>query len=172
MPMNPRTMGCYRIADGWDIQVSHFRFKFSATEPLSLGHLRTGARNYDFQGTFENKKILINTILTSNLLCNFNRICQWCETENQVFTPRRAKDEEQIDPDTEQSTLTTQKQLNIAHRESRNVDSESFRTCSFCLRMENGQFHISNESVSSEPTNSQSSRLKAVLTDHVQIGQQ
>ena len=40
--------------------------------------------------TCDNKKRLIKTILASNLSCVYNRICQWCDTEKLVPTPRRA----------------------------------------------------------------------------------
>ena len=49
---------------------------FPTTEPFSLGQLRKGRRNYHFQGTSDNKKLLIKTILESELICIYNRICQ------------------------------------------------------------------------------------------------
>ena len=35
-------------------------------QPLSLGQLEKGGINYHFQGAFEDKKILIKTMLASN----------------------------------------------------------------------------------------------------------
>ena len=111
---------------------------FPATEPLSLGQLRNGGSGYHFQGTFDNKTILIKTILATNFLRIYNRTRQWYETQNQVPTLRTAGDEEPIDLDPEQLSLITQKQRNNAtssrrlaattHRKSRDADSESFRT--------------------------------------------
>ena len=109
---------------------------------LSLGRLRKGRRNHNSQGTFDNKKILIKTILASNSQNLHNRICQWHEIENLVLTPRTAEDEEQIDLDPDQLTLISQKTAEratssrrlvaTAHRESRNTDSESFRRGIIC----------------------------------------
>ena len=111
---------------------------FPATEPLSLGQLRNGGSGYHFQGTFDNKTILIKTILATSFLRIYNRTRQWYETQNQVPTLRTAGDEEPIDLDPEQLSLITQKQRNDAtnsrrlaattHRKSRDADSESFRT--------------------------------------------
>ena len=70
---------------------------YTATESLLLGPLRKGGSNHHFQGTIDNKKILIKTVLASNLLCIYNRICHWDETENQVLTPTTSEDELQID---------------------------------------------------------------------------
>ena len=47
---------------------------FPATEPLSLGHLRKGGGKFHFQGTNENKQILMKTTLAGNLRCIYNRI--------------------------------------------------------------------------------------------------
>ena len=66
-------------------------------------------RNCDFQSAFDNKKILIRTILASNQHCIYNRICQLHETENQIPTPRRAEDEKEGDLVPEQLTLILQK---------------------------------------------------------------
>ena len=82
---------------------------FPATELLSLWQLRNGGSGYHFQGTFDNKKILIKTLLATNFLCIFNRICQLYETQNHVLTMRTAGDEEPIDLDPEQLSLITQK---------------------------------------------------------------
>ena len=98
---------------------------YPATEPLSLGQLRKGGSNYRFQGTFENNKILINALLSSNLLCIYNQICHLYETENQILTPRTAEDQEQIDREPEQLTLITQKnKKNNGHK------LEATRCCS------------------------------------------
>ena len=115
---------------------------FLATEPLSLGQLRKGGGNFHFQGTFDNNKILIKSMLATNLLCIYNNFCQWYDTENDVFTPRTAEDEEQIDREPEHLTLITQKTAEHAtssrrlvvttHRESRDADSESLRTGIIC----------------------------------------
>ena len=107
------------------------------TEPVSLGEEEITLPRYN-----DNKKILINTILASNLPCIYNRLCQRYETENQIFTPKRAADEEQIDLDPEHLTWITQKTaenarssrrlLPTTQRESQNMDSESFRTSIIC----------------------------------------
>ena len=78
-----------------------------------LGQLRKGGRNYHFRGTFENKKILIKTICSRNILCIHNGICQTYETEKLELTPRRPEEEDQIDFDPEQLKLITQKQQNM-----------------------------------------------------------
>ena len=80
---------------------------FPATTTLSRGHLKKGERNYLIQGTFENKKVLIKTILASNLLCIFNCTCQWNDTENVVFTPNSSEDKEEIAFDLEQLTTSS-----------------------------------------------------------------
>ena len=53
---------------------------------------------------FENKKILIKTILAGNLLCIYSCICQWYDTDHLALTPRRSEEEEQVDLDPEQLT--------------------------------------------------------------------
>ena len=119
-----------------DINKCHtFHPILPATEPLSLGQLRKGGSDYLFQGTFDNKKIFIQTTWASNFLCIYNRICQ-------VRTPRTADDEEQIDLEPEQLTLFATKTVNNAtssrqlvattRTEPRDVDSENFRTGSIC----------------------------------------
>ena len=60
-----------------------------------------------------NKKILMKTILASNLFCVYNRICQWYETGNQVLIPRTAEYGEQIDPEPELLTFISLKQRNV-----------------------------------------------------------
>ena len=95
-------------------------------------------KHYNFQGTSENKKIPIKSILVSNLL----EFCQWYENENQVLTPTRAEDDEQVYSELEQLTLITQKTAKrttssrrpdaTSHRESRNADSKNVRTSIIC----------------------------------------
>ena len=60
---------------------------FAATEPVSLGHLVKEGRNYHFQRTFDNQTLLINTILASNLLCIYHRICQLYEKSTSISNP-------------------------------------------------------------------------------------
>ena len=100
---------------------------FPATEPLSLAQLRKGAGKCHFPGTFYNKKIFINSMLAGNLLCIYNRICQWYDTENQVLTPRTAEYEAQIDLEPEQLTLITQKKADHATSSRRLVCYNSQR---------------------------------------------
>ena len=119
-----------------DILKCHTSYRiFPATEPLSLGRLRKGGGNYNFPGTFDNKEIFIKSMSANNLLCIYNRICQWYDTENQVLTPRTAEYEAQIDLEPEHLTLITEKTADhatssrrLVSYESRDVDSESFRT--------------------------------------------
>ena len=82
---------------------------FFSDRTTSPGQVRKGGRHCHFQGTFENKKILINIILAGNILCIYNCICHWCDTENLVLTPRRSEEEEQLDLDPELLTTITQK---------------------------------------------------------------
>ena len=111
---------------------------------------------------------------------------------NQVHTPRRAEDEEQIDLEPEQLTLITKKTAKRAtssrrldattHRESRDADSQGFRTGSICQNGGNWTTQLPvnlfwMETVlhffcreHSEPWNSQNSRLQVILDSHVQIG--
>ena len=79
----------------------------------SLGQLKKEEGNYHFQGTFENKKVLIKNILAGNPMCIYNCMCQWYDTENVVPTPRRSEEEEQSDLDPEQLTIITQKDRNM-----------------------------------------------------------
>ena len=65
--------------------------------------------NHDFQGTSENQKIFIKTILAGNLLCIYNCICQWHETENSVSTQRKSEQAEEIDLEPEQLTIITKR---------------------------------------------------------------
>ena len=116
----------------------------------------------------------------------------WCWTC--VLTPRTVEDEEQIDHEPEQLTLFMQETANNAtsssrlvaaiHWESRDTDSESFRTSSICQNGGNWtilyyqwlchgwkQFYSSMRREYSGPRNSQHSRLlQADLNDHVKIG--
>ena len=95
-----------------------------------------------FHGTCDNKKRLINTIVASNLLCIYNRICHWYEIEHLVLAHREQQKTKQIDLEPEQLTLIVQETTNNAtssrrhvattHRESRDADSEKFRTSSTC----------------------------------------
>ena len=65
-------------------------------------------KNYQVQGICE-QEYSHHTILGSNLQGLRNRICQWCDTENLVLTPRTAEDEEQNGLDREQLTNVLQK---------------------------------------------------------------
>ena len=112
-----------------------FHLIFPATEALSLGQLRKGGGNHHLLGTFDNKKIFIKSMSANNLLCIYDRNRQCYDTENQVLTSRTAECEAQIDLEPEQLTLITQKTADHATSsrrlvcyESRDVDSESFRT--------------------------------------------
>ena len=78
-------------------QVSHFTSSISATEPPWPGQMEKEGINYHFEGTYENKKILINTMLAGNLLCIYKCICQWHEPKN-WFPPRRSEEEETSTP--------------------------------------------------------------------------
>ena len=82
VPTNPNDNDIFvalQMVDTFKCRTSHPIFP--ATEPLSLGQLRKGGINYHFHGTFENKRILLKTLLARNLLCIYNRICQCYETE-------------------------------------------------------------------------------------------
>ena len=162
---------------------------FPAGESLSRGQLTKGWRNYHSQSTFENKKLLIETKMASNLLCMHNRICQRYETEP---TPREANNEEQIDLEPQQLTVITQKQRNVPQARGdsvRNVTENretlirrASEQASLVRIVENEQFYITKESVmdgstsapvrweKTGPRNSQHLRLQAFLNDHVKIG--
>ena len=58
---------------------------FPGTEPLIARTVEERRNTVPLPRTLDNKKILIKTLLASNLLSIYNRICQWCETENQAF---------------------------------------------------------------------------------------
>ena len=77
-----RTMGYYRFVDGWHIQVSHHTSHpmCPATESFSLGQMRKRGTNYHFQGTLD--------ILAGNILCVYNCICQWYDTENGTYAEK------------------------------------------------------------------------------------
>ena len=64
---------------------------FPATEPLSFGQWRKGGSGHHFQGTFDNKKILIKTTLANNSTVYYNQICQRYESENQTLTPENSR---------------------------------------------------------------------------------
>ena len=69
----------------------------------------TVEKTHQFQGTIDNKKILLKTIVASNCMC------QWYQTENLVPTPRKSEEEEdEIDLDPEQLTTITQKERNVS----------------------------------------------------------
>ena len=124
------------------------------TEQLSLGQYGK-RRSYHFHGTFETKMLLIMTILASNLLCVYNRNCQWYEIANQIPTPRTAEHEEQIDLEPEQLTLITHKQQTMTQAGGDSVlPTENHETrirkpseqAVFARTVENGQFYITNVS--------------------------
>ena len=113
------TVAC-RMVDIFKCHTSHPIFP--ATEPLSLGRLRIGGRNYHFLGTDGNKKVFIGMRL-----------------KTQVPSMRRSEHDEEID--LEQLTFISKKTANNAtssrlvatsHCESRDADSESFRTGNIC----------------------------------------
>ena len=87
---------------------------FPATEPF-IAWMRNIKRIYHFQGTYQNNKSLINTTLASNLLCIYNRNCQCYDIEKAVPTPRRSKDEEQVE---EQLDLDSEQLTSIAKKNS------------------------------------------------------
>ena len=151
------------------------------------------------QGTFDDNKSFINTILESKLLCTYKRICQWYETEHLVPPPRLAEDKEQIDLDSEQLTCIPQKQRNMPQargdsllltEKSRDAHSRGFRTSNICRNGGNWTHvcifpYISFEPVNllwmknsstplcreySRSKNSQDSRIIAIRNDHVKIG--
>ena len=100
----------------WDSQVSQMVDMFkchTSHTPYSLGQLTKGGRNWHFQGAFENKKILINTIWAGDLLCIYNCMYPWYDTEKLALTPRGSEEDEQIDLDPEQLTSITQKQQTV-----------------------------------------------------------
>ena len=81
-----------------------------ATEPLSLRRLRKGGRYDHYQSTFDNKKILIKTILASNLYAFTIEVASGMRLKNLVPEPRRTEDKEQVHLDPEQLTLIAQRQ--------------------------------------------------------------
>ena len=69
-------------------QTNHYRFDNRRKKGL------TTAKVY-----FENKKMLIKTLMAGNLLCFYKCICQWWDSEHLVFTPRRSEETKDIDLD-------------------------------------------------------------------------
>ena len=136
IPVQLRKDSCFAVLrDRAPSHTSHP--KFPATEPLSVGHLRNGERNNHFQGTLESKKIIINTTPAGNLLCIYNCICQWYDTDKVVPTPRTAAEAEDIDLEPDQLTdyakraehVTSSRRLDVeTYCESRNADSQRLPT--------------------------------------------
>ena len=128
----------------------------------------------NFQGTYENKKTVIKTMLASSWLCIYNRICQW-------YGPRpRAVDNNCAIR--AENTTSSRRLVATTHRASRDADSQSFRTRSTCQNGGIWTILHTNESVvdgnNSSPScredpelmNSQTSRFEAIHNDHVEIG--
>ena len=79
------------------------------------------------------------------------------ETENLVLTPRRSVEEEQINVDPDQLSIITREERNMSQGlrrlhaktrcESRDSDSQSFRTGRIAKTVDIGQFNVTNESV-------------------------
>ena len=163
-----RTMGYYRFVDGWHIQVSHHTSHpmCPATESFSLGQMRKRGTNYHFQGTLD--------ILAGNILCVYNCICQWYDTEKWYLRRESLK----IDLDPEQLTIIKQRERNTSQVRgdcaSRNTDSQSFRKGRICQNVGTWTIlyyqRISHEGNKSTPRNSQNSRFQAILNDRVKIG--
>ena len=131
------------VADCWNIQASYFPPDISSERAIIAWT--------------KNNKILIKTLLASNLPCIYSRVCQLHETGNQVRAPRRAEDEEQIDLDPGHLTLITQHQrkmpqvrgdpllkLTVNHETLIHKASEQAAIAS---TVKNWQFYITNESV-------------------------
>ena len=140
---------------------------FPATEPLSPGQFKKGERNYHFQRTFENKRILIKTIQASSFRCIYNRICQWYETGNQVLTPRRAEDEAMWNPARGNSVPHVTENREVLFR--RASEQASCATIPMNLSwLPTAPLLVCTEY--SEPKDSKHSRLQSVLEHSVKIG--
>ena len=105
-----------QMADIFQCHTSHPIFP--ATDPLSFGQLWKEGRNDYFQVTLENKKILINTVLAGNFLCVYNCIFWRYDNENLVPSPKRSEARGDL--------------IAKTHCESRDADSQSFRTVRIC----------------------------------------
>ena len=180
----PRKMRYCRIADGWHVQVS----------PTRYFHRQNQCRLDSWGEDEEITKVLSTTRRFSSrpywqAVCHVFTIA--FASGMRGLTARRVEDEEQIDLDLEQLTKITQKKkVSQARGDSmlqltenrETVIRKAFEQASFARAVENRQFYNTNESVmdgnsstllcreNSEPINSQSSRLQAVVTDHVKIG--
>ena len=103
---------------------------------------RSGKEDAITTSTFDNKKILIKTTSASNSPCVYNRICLSFETEQSGTCTeengrRRAHRSRtrtvEIDHVTTANNATSSRRLDAAtHRESRDSDSQSFRTGNTC----------------------------------------
>ena len=106
-------------------------------------------------------KILIKTILAGNLLCIYNRICQWYDTERLVLTPRRTEEEEEKEEQTDVDIdCAKKKQRNmrqargdsllklIANRETLIHRGSEQAECARTVEL--GQLCVNNESVMDE----------------------
>ena len=107
-------------------------------------------RKKQLQDTRDDKRILSKATLGSIFRRVYHRICQWYETENQVFAPRTAEHDEQVDLEPVQLTFTTQQQETM--RQARcdpllQLTESQDEQAAFARTVEIGQFQNTNETV-------------------------
>ena len=141
-----------------------------ATEPLSLGQLRNGGRNYHFQGTVDSKTILIKTFLARCSVGICNRICQLYENlESGTYTENsgRGRATRSGELTTQKHRTTPQARGDLLLQLTENLETlirRASEQTAFARTAEHGQVHITNESVmdgnSSTPLRRESSESR------------
>ena len=163
----PRTLGYYRRAKGWHVQVSHFTSHISSDTAILVWTIEERRKKLPLP------KYLINTILRSNLPCVYKRMCQWYDTEKLVSTPKRSEDDEQIDLDPEQFTIITQKHQKMPQARgdsllqlTENRETQIHRAselADYARTVESGQIFFTNGSVMDGNSSALSCRWYAEL---------
>ena len=100
-----RTRPLWRSAAGWYFHGIPLLHIIPATEPLSLWHRRKVGSNYSLPGTHSTTRRFSSTPYWQPIFSVFAiEFASGRRLKNQVFTPRTAEDEEQIDLEPEQLT--------------------------------------------------------------------
>ena len=149
IPTNPDT----QMVDIFTCHTSHPPFP----APLSLGPLKKGGRTYHFQGTLENKKILIKTMLA-------RQPTVYPQLHLPVVCYRKSWEEEEVDFDAEQLTTITQKERSMSqargdstlklHEKRETLLHTASETAEFARTGETGQLNTTNESGMDEHSSS------------------
>ena len=126
---------------------------FPATEPLSLGQLRKGGSNCHFQGTFDSKKILINTIVACSLQLLIIEFASGMRRNIRYLQRDQRKMKSKSISNPISLTVITQEQQTMpqaratTRSESRDADRKASEQAAHARTVENGQLYITNESV-------------------------